>query len=158
LKGEDMRFIGSLLVLLVFVAMPSFAQPISETLEMKYYPISGAKLSELRRQLPGGRWGSTRWNIKHSASCDIDLRITVTLPRLEQQERLTPQDHQKYEVMFAALLAHEMDHVEILRKSVRDLSHSKCQDPDTIFSAMHRAHRSYDTRTIHGWRQGVRLN
>lgn len=150
------------LILILFTALMNspnavIAQDVNEEFKIDYYPISGSKIPELRRQLPSGKWGSTRWNLKHSSDCQITVRITVTLPKLIDASQLQPNDHKKYQVMYKALEKHEMDHVAIIRKAVRELDQNNCQNANAIKASMRKSHKKYDTQTIHGWRQGVRL-
>ncbi|WP_050931605.1 DUF922 domain-containing protein [Aestuariivita boseongensis] len=150
------------LVILAFLAAasPVDAAP-KETETIQYYSISGETLADLRRDMarhgPQGFWGYTKWWITWSRNCDIDLEITITLPRLARTARLSECDLRVWNAMTEALYRHEQMHAEHGRRAAAAIHASDCSAPRRVIQIWAERDRALDRETRHGATQGVTL-
>ena len=150
-----------LILLALGAAAPLAAAPTMQE-RLSYYPVSGRNLGELRRDMaqngPNGFWGYTSWYVEWSASCDVSLRIDITMPQLKRPERLSPQDLAIWQRMEAALLAHERLHAAHGVAAAREIHDAKCRNAQAIIQKWAQQDRVLDQTTQHGRTQGVRLD
>ena len=150
-----------LIVLTLVAAAPAVAAP-QMTERLIHYPVSGSNLGELRREMaqngPEGFWGYTRWWIEWSNRCKVTLTITITMPRLEQPERLSPRDLGIWQRMEAALYAHERLHAAHGIAAAREIHEANCRNARAIINRWAEQDRILDQTTRNGRTQGVRLD
>lgn len=150
-----------LIILTLVAAAPAVAAP-KMTEQLIHYPVSGSNLGELRREMgqngPNGFWGYTRWWVQWSQRCEVTLSITITMPRLEQPERLSQRDLGIWQRMEAALLAHERQHAGHGIAAAREIHEAGCRNARGIINKWARQDRILDRTTRNGRTQGVRLD
>ena len=150
-----------LVILTLVAATPAVAAP-QMTESLIHYPVSGDNLGELRREMeqngPNGFWGYTRWWIEWSKRCEVTLTTTITMPRLEQPERLSARDLVIWQRMEAALYAHERLHAAHGIAAAREIHQAGCRNARAIINKWARQDRILDRTTRHGRTQGVRLD
>jgi len=135
------------------------APNISET--VKYYLVTGNTLTALRdamkREGPFGFWGYTRWSVSWSRTCDVDLFVTITMPKLDQTVLLSQRDQRAWDAMIQALYRHEQIHAEHGRQAAAEIVASDCDKPRRIIKKWAERDQILDTETQHGRTQGVVL-
>lgn len=150
-----------LIILTLVAAAPAVAAP-NMTEQLVHYPVSGSNLGELRREMaqngPEGFWGFTRWWVQWNKRCEVTLSITITMPRLEEPERLSARDLDIWQRMEAALLAHERLHAAHGVAAAREIHDAGCRNARKIINKWARQDRVLDRTTRHGKTQGVRLD
>ncbi|MCE8005544.1 DUF922 domain-containing protein [Aestuariivita sp.] len=144
----------------VVLAAPAVAEPrISET--VRYYAITGDSFADLRRQMArkgqNGFWGYTRWWIEWSRRCEVDVAITIWMPRLDPRAPLSPQDRHTWDQMIEALLRHERLHAAHGVQAAHEIYRHGCNRPHRIIKKWADRDRLLDRETSHGAATGVRL-
>jgi len=147
-------------VFLFGAATPAVAAPnITETI--KYYTVSGNSFAAIRRDMarrgPKGYWGLTSWWITWSARCEIDLDITITMPRLTASSRLSAYEKRVWRGMVDALYRHEQLHAQHGRQAAAEIHRTRCQNPKRVVEKWAERDRVLDRSTRHGATQGVTL-
>jgi predicted secreted Zn-dependent protease len=134
-----------------------------------------AEMNRIRPGLDGNRHDATTvWKYRTQFStidgrCDptsvrVTYTIAITLPDLQNRERLSSRDRQAWDRYFAALKTHELNHARIAQRgaelyeaSIR--SAADCQAGRAAASAtnaqINAASAQYDTVTEHGRREGA---
>ena len=156
-----MRFIFAILIIL----WPSFALAqglfASDKVVEKTYIVTGESIAQLKasmsRRGPNGYWGYTRYNYRWDGRCNMRFEATVTMPKLKSRDMLSADDLAKWDRMRAALLEHEMGHVEIGRAWAGAIKKAKCRSADVkrIDAEFKGKDADFDRRTQHGRTTGV---
>lgn len=149
------------------------------------YPVSGRTLRTVRASLKdgqptdpaGGRYhGLTTWRfqprlMRRNGECDpqsadVEYSIIVTLPDLETRDRLGRAEREQWDRYFAALVAHELNHVRIVQKGA-ELAKAAMQGATgceaiqaaarSVMDGVSVASMEYDRRTRHGATEGALL-
>ena len=99
------------------------------------YLVSGGSIQAVRRNLnrkgPKGHWGITRWHWKIDDACNVEFYAKITVPKLSSRWRLSTKELAAWDQMNAALLDHEMSHVEIARQAAIAAIEADC-DPEQL--------------------------
>lgn len=133
-------------------------------------------MNELRPTAPSGdrhdavtRWQS-RWRMSgRQGRCDpataqVDFTITVTMPVLEEPERLRGRDRQAWDRYYAALTLHEGNHVRLALAGKSKLESALRAAPDcasmreigeSVMEELAAASVEYDRVTQHGRSEGA---
>ncbi len=126
-----------------------------------YYTVSGDTLDALRQDLkdkgPDSFWGFTRWWIKWSSACEVDLEITITMPQLDLSAPLSDREPRVWRAMIEALYRHEQLHAEHGRQAAAEIFETKCKAPKEVIDKWAVRDRILDRDTQHGLTQGVTL-
>lgn len=150
-----------LVILTLGAAAPAAAAPMMQE-NLTHYSVSGRNLGELRREMaqngPNGFWGYTRWHVEWSASCEVRLRIDITMPRLARPERLSQGDLRIWQRMETALMTHERQHAAHGVAAAREIHDANCRNAQAIIQKWAQQDRVLDRRTQHGRTEGVRLD
>lgn len=140
---------------------PAFAAP-KITQSTKFYTVSATSPAALRREMarkgPKGFWGYTRWNIRWSASCQVEVHVTYSLPQHINLQSLSPEVRTKFKRMLANLQAHEKLHGQNGINAAREIDRANCRGAQSIIRKYNRADVALDKRSKHGARDGVVLN
>jgi predicted secreted Zn-dependent protease len=145
-------------------ALPAglLAAPPLERVETAYYDVTGQTADELRRQMskkgPNGFWAYTRWYVRWSETCRVDLEISFTLPRLSDRNRVPLPLRSRWDSMLEKLIAHEEQHAEHGRAAAREVAAANCKNARAIIKSWAAEDKAYDKRTRHGSTEGVDLD
>jgi predicted secreted Zn-dependent protease len=154
----------SLIPLLILVAvltpLAAQAQP-SESMNVSYYGVKGVTVNELIRNLNrhrgAGSWAYTTWRVTRPG-CSTTLVIRQTLPRWLDRARATARVQKKWDRFYAALLAHEAEHVQIARNAAAAADALSCSaEYAQVVRKWMATERTLDQRTRHGIRSGATL-
>lgn len=142
-------------------ASPVVAGPdISE--KISYYTVAGSSLPELRREMflngPDGFWAYTSWWVSWDATCRVDARVSIEMPRLATPEHLTAAEYNTWQSMLVSLLAHERKHGANGISAAKEIAAASCVDAQQIIRKWNQKDRILDQRTDHGAREGVELD
>ncbi len=143
------------------ISTPALAAPkITETVQT--YPVSATTLQGLRREMktkgPKGFWGFTRWVVKWSGTCDVEVDVTYTLPRHEKPNTMPADVRQKFDRMLRNLDAHERLHGQHGINAGREIVQNGCRNAHEIIKKYSKADKTLDRQSRHGRRDGVELN
>jgi predicted secreted Zn-dependent protease len=149
----------------IFALGLGFAPAQSEPLiivQTKTYPVSATTSAglqaEMRKRGPRGFWAYTRWDIRWSKDCVVDVQITYTLPRHSNPGDLPVPIARSWRSMRAALKAHEEEHGSHGIAAAREISQANCVEAKSIIRKYNLADLRLDRLTRHGQTQGVRLD
>lgn len=151
----------AILCALGLVAAPAFADPMVR-IETETYEVSATTLDGLKAQMrehgPDGFWAQTRWHIKWSNDCAVNLDITFTLPKHSNPDAMPADTRRIWGAMRSALNAHEKQHAAHGMRAAEEISEARCSQAKAIIRKYNRADLRLDRRTEHGRTQGVRLD
>ena len=138
----------------------ALAQPV-ESMSVSYYAVKGVTVNELVRSLnrhrAGGSWAYTSWRVTRPG-CSIKLVIRQTLPKWVDRNRASSTVQKKWNRFYAALLAHEAQHVQIARSAAAAADVLSCSaDYTRVVRQWAASERAFDERTQHGIKTGASL-
>ncbi|NLC59821.1 MAG: DUF922 domain-containing Zn-dependent protease [Gammaproteobacteria bacterium] len=185
---------GTAITLALAAALGAAAPAASEPVTVDYYDVHGDTLLEVARWMDrngpagddGRRFhGYTRWQVSWryqfkpgrdacaTAAVDIDLKVTMQLPRWRPPERVPAATVREWERYMVALRAHEDGHAaigaavaEAIRRELAAMrSPSGCaalaeaieRRASQILDDHKARELAYDASTDHGATQGARL-
>lgn len=148
----------------VFVVMassfPVHAEPTIRVVT-KYYEISGTSVRALKKQMkrrgPNGYWAYTKWYVRWSSDCKVELKITYTYPKLRDPNSVPLPVRQKFQTMVEKLTLHEKGHGQHGIEAASEISAAHCKKAKKIIQKWAAQDKRYDAETRHGITQGVRL-
>jgi predicted secreted Zn-dependent protease len=150
---------GILAAVFVFVPPVMAEQNINTTIIN--YDITGTSGKELKRQMkergPKGFWAHTRWNVRWSSECIVQLEITYTYPRLTDSNRIPLPVRKRFSAMMEILTQHEQEHGQHGINAAREIKAANCENAKAIVNKWALEDKIYDTETRHGVDQGVYL-
>ena len=111
----------------------------------------------MARRGKNGFWGYTEWWVNWSARCEVELEVTVHLPRLGAGSSLSASDKRIWVAMVNALKRHENLHVEHGRQAAKEIHRTACDNPRAIVRKWADRDVVLDRATRHGVTQGVWL-
>lgn len=152
-------------------------------LRLRGLELSGSSLGELRARMsaqgPVDRDGqrhdgwthgdvSYRFNVGacRPERTETSIDLIVVLPDLASRDRLSASDRAEWDRYFAALVAHEAQHVAIIEQGAEWIGEAMraASDCDAAIAAgaqahsrLQAAHEAYDARTDHGRLEGAAL-
>ncbi len=107
---------------------------------------------------PKGFWAYTSWYVRWSEGCRVEVAVTYTLPRWQNQHQATAKTQEIWNGMIERLKFHEKGHAEHAISAGNEIERSGCRgDPRSIIQKWARQDAIYDRRTRHGIGQGVTL-
>lgn len=149
------------------------------------YPIDGRSRRAVRQQMNEQRptvdgqrhdaatvWRyAVRWRGGENAAClpetaEVTVSITVTMPDLQDPERLSRADRAAWETNLRGLEIHEGNHARIANAGAGQIrlamrAASSCEDMQAAFQRVaadvSAASQEYDRRTQHGATEGARF-
>lgn len=164
ITATDMRGFTAFL----FAAMASLAWTVpvlskpSISTNTTYYEVSGQTGAELRRQMgalgPEGYWAYTEWWVEWSRSCQLSVTIDYTMPKLADRNTLPAGLLQKWDIMIAALIAHEEQHGQHGIEAAMEIERKGCNGAYQIIRFWNNQDILFDRETDHGAHQGVTLD
>ena len=130
-----------------------------------YYHVEGTEHRDIIRSInqnsPGRYWGRAIWRLSWAdepcSKDDIDIHLEVILPRHREFWRLSPALKASWEMMYDALIMHEVNHIEHGLSALADLVDAECEGGEAIVHYWTMQDILYDRRTNHGLSEGVRL-
>jgi predicted secreted Zn-dependent protease len=151
----------ALLAILVGNVSPPAIEPTISIVK-NYYEITGTSAASLRKQMksegPKGYWAYTRWRIKWSSDCKVRLTVNYTFPKLKNPDNVPLPLRKRFQAMLVKLKAHEEGHGQNGRDAAAEILAADCKDARAIIKKYAAKDKSYDKKTRHGYRQGVRLD
>lgn len=152
------QFAISVLCAALFCGTQAWANP---TIRENWitYSVDGRSsaevLSQMRFRGPNGFWAYTRWSVRWSASCKVDLEITYTMPQHTNPAALPRNVLARWKRMHAALVAHERKHGQHGINAAHELVANACRNGNAIIARWAEQDRVLDRRTRHGETEGV---
>lgn len=143
-----------------FTGTAALAGPlISERVET--YPINATTIDGLIRQMraeePKGYWAQTRWFVRWSGGCAVEVDVIYRMPEHENPTAMPPDVRQKFETMWDRLMDHERQHGQHGIRAGQEIHLAKCAGAHDIIKKYNQADLDYDRRTDHGSSEGVVL-
>ncbi len=145
------------------VSLPALADIYDEAeIEISTYGVSGGSLAEVQDQMqadgPEGFWAYTTWDATWTGDCETTVTAQITMPELSDDADLTDAQIDEFDRMNAALLDHELGHVQIGLDFADAVAAADCPvNTDDILAEYVQAGIDYDAETEHGLHQGVTL-
>ncbi|MEM7470278.1 MAG: DUF922 domain-containing protein [Pseudomonadota bacterium] len=143
------------------LSAPAIAAP-ELTIREVFYKVDGLNAKDLGAQMkrrgPKNFWAYTRWDIKWSAQCEVEVVVTFTMPKHTNRGALSPTFRANWDRMIAALKLHEKQHGAHGIAAAREIEQAGCKKTRPIVRKYNRADRVFDKRTNHGAKTGVVLN
>lgn len=137
------------------------AAPFVRTIT-EYYDISGSTGRELKAQMkkkgPQGYWAYTRWHVRWSSNCLVEVKITYTYPRLKNPEKTPLPVRKRWQTMMEKLVLHEEGHAQHGLNAASEIREAKCKKAKKIIKKWAAQDKIYDKKTRHGINQGVKLS
>ena len=150
----------SCMVLGMVVSTVEAAQPVIRVHE-KFYDLTSTNGRALKREMarkgPKGYWAYTRWNIRWSSSCKVELTINYAYPRLKDPSRLSLPVRQNWQNMMAKLTSHEQNHGAHGLSAAQEIVDDNCRNAHAIIKKWASEDKVYDNKTRHGLNEGVKL-
>lgn len=148
--------------LAALLAGPALAASPTEKITTTYYDVTGRTADELKKQMakkgPNGFWAYTRWYVRWSGDCEVELEISYTFPRLADRNRVPLPMRSRWDAMIAKLTAHEEQHGQHGRSAATEILAAQCSNAKTIVRKWAAEDKAYDARTSHGLSEGVKLD
>ena len=155
----------------------------TEKANRKTYKITAKTLTEACEQLEKhrsktGGWGQFSWNWKSSVKgkpkappteLGIQVDWTIELPEWQGVSKQPKVCEVAWKVMLKALAAHEEEHLELMRKSIKQLEKDLKKNPpqtqkdalaaaDDWADAHSKGQKKFDEKADHGQKDGVQLD
>ena len=151
---------AALVLATTFMTAAAHAQP-EESMTVRYYAVKGVTVNELIRSLnrsrPKGSWAYTSWRVTRPG-CRTTLVIQQTLPRWQDRGRASKGVQKKWDRFYAALLAHEAEHVRFARNAAAAADVLSCTaEYAPVVRKWIATERAFDKRTQHGIKSGASL-
>ncbi len=159
-KSVSITMAAAMLAVVIGLSGPASAAPTVKV-NTKYYGITGRSAAALRQQMrtksPNGYWAYTRWRVKWSSDCRVQVTLNYTFPKLKNPNTVPLHLRKKFQSMLVNLKAHEQGHGQNGRDAGREIQAANCVNAQKIIKKYSTKDKTYDAETRHGYLGGVRL-